>query len=207
MGRKVKQLSIDGIGVDLSKARFADTFDVAETDERLLAYDEEIVYVVVARVSTPSFRESVKTGDVSRVNVLKVREARLVRDEEFKSTLLEKLDFGVRPQPSLFEDETTPDPEPEIKIREIEQTPVDVEEEIVVPDEPPAEWYEEYKRRAQDEESEDEKIFAAASMLVDEDLGLDDDAPRPRPQPDTGSVLHRFPQTSDNDPVLANFLR
>lgn len=113
MSRKIQQLSIDGIGVELSRARFGDTFDVADGDERLLAFDEEVVYVVVARVSTPSFRES-KNGEVSRVNVLKVKEARLVKDEVFKTALLDKTKFDYRPQPSLFDtDETESDEGPE----------------------------------------------------------------------------------------------
>lgn len=113
MARKIQQLSIDGIGVEMSKARFGDTFDVADGDERLLAFDEEVVYVVVARVSTPSFRES-KSGEVSRVNVLKVKEARLVKDEASKVALLDKTKFDYRPQPSMFDtDETESDEGPE----------------------------------------------------------------------------------------------
>lgn len=120
MGRKNLQLTIDGVGVDLTKARFADTFEVADRDVPYLAFDEEVVYLVVARVSTPRFAET-KDGEVSRVNVLKVREARLVRDEDFKFKLLEKIGFDHRPQPSLFDD-TGPDdkveeaPEPVVRL-------------------------------------------------------------------------------------------
>lgn len=103
MGRKIQQLSIDGVSVDLSKARFAETFDVAEEDERLLAFDEEVVYVVIARVSTPSFRESKKNGEVSRVNVLRVKEARLVTNEELKSKVLSGVGFDYQPLPSVFD--------------------------------------------------------------------------------------------------------
>lgn len=95
MGRK-NELTVDGVGVDLSKARFADTFEVAESDERLLPFDQEVVFVVVARVSTPSFREA-RNGDVSRVNVLKVREARLVRGAKFAGQILEKIGFDYIP--------------------------------------------------------------------------------------------------------------
>lgn len=108
MARRIEQLTIDGVGIDLSKARFADTFDVAESDERRLAFDEEVVYVVVARVSTPSFRES-RHGEVSRVNVLKVKEARLVKDEDTKTAILDKIKFDYRPQPSLFDEVEEPE--------------------------------------------------------------------------------------------------
>lgn len=114
MSRKIEQLSIDGVNVDMSKARFADTFEVTQSDERYLAYDEEVVWVVVARVSAPSFRET-KGGDLNRVNVIKVKEARLLRDVNLQASVLDKMNFDFRPQKSLFEVPTKEESEPTVE--------------------------------------------------------------------------------------------
>lgn len=205
--RKIQQLSIDGIGVELSKARFADTFDVADGDERLLAFDEEVVYVVVARVSTPSFRES-KNGEVSRVNVLKVKEARLVKDEIFKSRVLDKGHFDYRPQPSLFDSLEEPEAEPSVedlaeagvRVRTAEpEEPVETEYSLLVeagmdPDPEPD---------AQDDEMQ--KFLALTREIADEyDLELDEAADQDLGRREGGKFDARG--SEKDDPVLARFL-
>ena len=101
MARK-QQLQIDGITVDLSKGRFANTFDIADGDEKYVATDEEVVFIVVARVNSVRFAPS-KGGDHVRVNALKVQEAHLVRDEQEKTKLLERHRFEYKPMPSLVD--------------------------------------------------------------------------------------------------------
>lgn len=224
--RKIQQLSIDGINVELSKARFADTFDVAEGDERLLAFDEEVVYVVVARVSTPSFRES-KHGEVSRVNVLKVKEARLVKDELYKGTLLDKTKFDYRPQPSLFDSIEESGSEDSVEALEAvgvkfpSQFPHadDVEERRSV--NPPADDYGTLMGaamasnwEAMDDSGPDddmEKFLALTREIADEyEIALEPE-PEPEPLPVGGSrkdskVVADARGAAATDPVLARFL-
>lgn len=195
--RKVQQLSIDGFNVDVSKARFADTFEVAERDERLLAYDEDVVYVVVARVSTPSFRES-KGGEVSRVNVLKVKEARLVRDEDAKVRLLKSVGFDHSVQPSLF----GPDPEPEPTVSELEEHGVRfVDNEPEVVDEPTVEPPEEEP----DEIDADMAAFLALTKEIGDEYENEPEDFVPRQEGDR-RIVGEAKGMAEKDPILKKFL-
>lgn len=205
MARKIQQLSIDGVNVDLSKARFAETFDVAEGDERQLAFDEDVVYVVVARVSTPSFRESRK-GEVSRVNVLKVKEARLLKNEDFKTRVLDYAGFDYRPQPSLFDG--LEDPE-EVVVNE-QQSIAELEESGVRfvnepdPEEVPVEAYEGdgEAEGPQDEIDEQMATFLAITKKLNDEYEYADDLPD---DPERNIVADARGLRA-TDPVLDRFL-
>lgn len=100
MTREIEELSIDGVRVDVTKCRVAGTFDVSPDDENLLVFDEEVVFVGVARVAAPAFRSA--KGEVTRTNALKVSEVRFVWNEDERDDILDLLNFEVRPGPSVF---------------------------------------------------------------------------------------------------------
>lgn len=193
MSRKIDNLSIDGVGVDVSRARFADTFDVVESDERSLAFDEEVVYVVVARVAPPSFR-STKNGDVSRVNVLKVIEARLLRGDKLSESVLEKLGFDYRP--TFLGEEPTAESEPE---------PSTMEDEYG----DPAEWLAEEGESPLPPEDEDEEMSAWLAAMKELGAGFENEPDdfEPMVDGDRKIVGRSISPAVEKDPVLANFLR
>jgi hypothetical protein len=206
MTRRIEQLSIDGVTVDLSKARFADTFDVAERDERNLAYDEEVVWVVIAHVSAPSFRET-KQGDLTRVNVLKVKEARLLRDANLQASVLDKLGFDFRPQASLFEEVTEKDPTPkELSDSGVRLLQTLESDAVVEPDISSFEggWDDEVDWEGDEELDRDLALVGA----IAESVG----ANGPREEEDIYHEIEvvngrrRFRQAADEDPALARFL-
>lgn len=88
MSRKA-QAVFDGIGATSYAARFTGTIPLEEAEAEAAVYDETLVLVVVGKVETfhPKFD---KEGNVTRVNVVKVSDARLV-DGELRNVLVEQL--------------------------------------------------------------------------------------------------------------------
>lgn len=201
--RKAAQ-SIDGVGVDLSRARFAGSFDVVEGDESALPYDEEIVYVVVATVSGSSFAD--KKGETVKVAVLTPKEARLLRDEKLKIAILEKLNFDYTPQPSVFDDsvdETDLDDraethelgptEPEINgVRLLDAA---IEEELIPLGEP-------------DDIDEDDVSFREAMAILKATNAEFENEPEDFEPVQEGNrrIVGRTLGAAETDPVLAGFL-
>lgn len=223
MGRNIQgQFQIDGVTIDYRQARFGNTFDVSDRDSSLLATDEEVVCVVVARVSTPSFREG-KKGDVKRVDVLKVTEARVVRDEPYKAAVLEALGFDYRPQPSMIDanGNLNPDaaPDPQISPAEIPATVPNDEEPAWAAPVPQAAIAEEVPKPDDDattgEEGRREKFLAdiarARSLASDEEVLDDEDLAllrTPSKSPSTSDVKagDHVGGSSAHDPILRKFL-
>lgn len=192
MSRKT-QLSLDNVSADLSRARFSNTFDIEEGDEKFIGLDEEVVYIVIARVDSVRFAPT-KGGEHARVNALKVQEARLVTDEDKKSTLLEGFNFGYKPMPSLFD---VLDDDDEV----IDQVPVrPLVEENVEPDPDAPE--------GDVDEDEDEidremrEFLEAAKRLADEYDPAEDDLP-----PGESRVVLEAKGAEADDPVLRRFLQ
>lgn len=130
MSRKLLN-EVDGFVVDEYQATFTGAFDVGGADAKYMAYDDEVLIVVKARVKMPRLKE-MKNGDIVRVNVLGVKEAGVVRSDELKKHLCETLGLET-PSPQLTLDEAlspnddnlqplelTPAEEPE------DETPVEV---------------------------------------------------------------------------------
>jgi hypothetical protein len=192
MARKTQQ-SIDGISIDLSKGRFANTFDIAEGDERYVATDEEVVFVVIARVDSVRFAPT-KGGDHVRVNALKVQEARLIRDEDQKTKLLERFRFGYKPQPSLFDfdDEDKDEAKDEsLPVRFVE--PDEDEDFEVEPD---------LDAEVDEIDREMREFLDAAKRIADE---YEEEESEPLP-PGQSRVVGEAKGLAEKDPILKNFL-
>lgn len=93
MSRKLLN-DLDGFAVDEYAGTFTGSFDVGGADARYLAYDDEVLLVVRARVKPPRLKE-MKNGDIVRVNVLGVKEAAVVRSDELKTHLCDTLGLDV----------------------------------------------------------------------------------------------------------------
>lgn len=182
-----KQLSIDGTSVDASKARVSGTFDVAEGDEKNLEFDLDVVFVGVARVTTPTFRET--KGVVTRIDVLKPSEVRFIWDADERSDILEKYDFDIRVESSHLDhalpvETTTIVPEVELVIEDDGELSADEDEEMRA--------FLEWRRRR--DEIEDEFV----------------DAEEPQPASPvsngTGDKLSTVSAEVAKDPMLQKFL-
>ncbi len=191
MARK-QQLQIDGIPVDLSKARFSNTFDVAEGDERSLAVDEDVVYVIVANVASARFASG-KGGDQVRINALKVKEARLIKNEEYKTKVLAQLGFDVTPAPSMMEEEA-----------EESKAEVPVVSRINEPDAPGRGLPE---TEPEDEEAEQLEAELQAYLAKMKAIGDDyDDPDEEELAPGESRVVAEARGMAESDPILRNFL-
>lgn len=131
---------VDGFTVDEHAGTFSGTFDVRGSDARYLAYDDEVLLVVRARVKPPRLKEN-RHGEITRVNVLAVKEAGVVRSDKLKQHLCDALGLDM-PEPQLpFDDSGAPAapaddiPEP----AELEDLPSEDETEVEEePEEPTA---------------------------------------------------------------------
>lgn len=100
MDRKLLN-SVDGFAVDEYQGTFTGTFDVQGVDAKYLAYDDEVLLVVRARVKPPRLKE-MKNGDIVRVNVLGLKEGAVVRSDSLKKHLCDTLGLEtVAPQLTL----------------------------------------------------------------------------------------------------------
>lgn len=105
---------VDGFTVDEYAGTFTGTFEVTGADARYLAYDDEVLIVVRARVKPPRLKET-RGGEIVRVNVLGVKEAGVVRSEQLKQHLCESLGLET-PAPQLpFDSSAVPGPAEEIE--------------------------------------------------------------------------------------------
>lgn len=118
MSRKLLN-NLDGFAVDEYAATFTGSFEVTGADAMYLAYDDEVLLVVKARVKPPRLKE-LKNGDIVRVNVLGVKDGAVVRSDELKNTLCTSLGLEA-PLPQLSIDDALSAESPE----EISSTPVD----------------------------------------------------------------------------------
>lgn len=110
---------VDSTSVTQYAGVFSGTFDVEDNDAGDLRYDREVTLVVTARVRAPRFKET-KEGDLVRVNVLGVREVAVVKDEQFRSQILGRLNLQEL-APTLFNAVSKWDAElPERTLDEIE---------------------------------------------------------------------------------------
>lgn len=121
--------SVDGITVENFAAAFSGTVDIDLPDARYMRYDDELVIVATVRVKMPRLRES-KSGDITRVNVLGVKEVGLVRSEQMKQTLCERLGLNLDGQ-MRFEVEV---PAPESEFDDTEVPPQPAEIRLVTPE-------------------------------------------------------------------------
>lgn len=88
MTRKA-QATLDGISVNNNKARFSGTVDLEDVEAEAASLDEVLVMVVVANVKDVQAKLD-RTGDLDRINVMKVTDARLLTGE-LKALLVDKL--------------------------------------------------------------------------------------------------------------------
>lgn len=71
---------IDGLPVDKNQARFTGTFDLDQADLEALAMDRVAFLVVAVRIEQMNAKITPE-ADVKRLNVLRVQDARVARDE------------------------------------------------------------------------------------------------------------------------------
>lgn len=91
MARKIVD-DVDGFTVDGFAGTFSGKFKVEGSDARYMAYDDEVLMVVKVRVKMPRFTENAK-GEFTRVNVLRVDEAAIVRSDPLRKHLCETFGF------------------------------------------------------------------------------------------------------------------
>lgn len=123
---------VDGFTVDEYQGTFTGTFDVSGVDARHLAYDDEVLIVVRARVKPPRLKET-RTGEIIRVNVLGVKEAGVVRSDRLKEHLCDVLGLEV-PAPQLPFDETVRTKAGELDAVQEVEVADPVEEPELIPD-------------------------------------------------------------------------
>lgn len=102
MSRKLLN-DLDGFAVDEYAATFTGSMEVRGADARYLAYDDEVLLVVRARVKPPRLKE-LKNGDIVRVNVLGLKDGAVVRSDELKAHLCDTLGLEI-PAPQLTLDD------------------------------------------------------------------------------------------------------
>lgn len=125
MGRKLLN-DVDGFLVDRFTGTFTGSFDVSDVDSEYLAYDDEVLMVVRARVKVPRLKEA-SNGDIIRANVLAVKEAAVVRSDTLKQHLCDALGIEDN-QPRMVENPSNRD------VDESLESETDVEEfEVVQP--------------------------------------------------------------------------
>lgn len=200
-----QQLQIDGIPVDLSKARFSNTFDVAEGDERSLAVDEDVVYVIVANVASARFASG-KGGDQVRINALKVKEARLIKNDEYKQKVLAQLGFDEKPAPSMLEEEKVEDAAVPVVARLIEEPYGNITEFT----ETEQTLLEDAGLVESDDESEELEAELQAYLAKMKEIGDAYDGPDIEQLdellPGQSRVVGEAKGMAEDDPVLRNFL-
>lgn len=129
MSRKLLN-DVDGYTVDEHAGTFTGTFEVSGADVRHMAYDDEVLLVVRARVKVPRLKETSK-GELVRVNVLGVKEVGVVRSDTLKKHLCDTLGLEL-PAPQLaleFSEPVLAGPP-----AETHETEVETEVEYEVPD-------------------------------------------------------------------------
>lgn len=113
---------VDSTPVDNYAGVFSGGFDVEAIDQELMKYDRDVTLVVRCRVKPPRYKET-KDGDLTRVNVLGVREVAVLREEDEKQ-ILQRLNLQDLAQMTLYDGPADPGG-PEI----VDSTDVEDEEE------------------------------------------------------------------------------
>lgn len=172
---------VDSTSVTQYAGVFSGTFDVEDSDAGDLRYDREVTLVVTARVRAPRFKET-KEGDLVRVNVLGVREVAVVKDEQFRSEILGRLNLQEL-APTLFT--TLSDWEADLRHREEHEV---VAEQTLDGTEEPQPYVGDEPEEEEEEEDESEYVFSPGAS--------------PGPLADPPS----WAGAGSQDPVLARFL-
>lgn len=110
--------TVDGIAVDEDRCRVSGQVHVEPEDAGSLHVGSDVMVVLMARVTGPTFKES--KGEITRVNVLKPLELRLIKDGEFREEVVQTLQFDyadVGDDPLAEEEKEA---EPEIEFLEVE---------------------------------------------------------------------------------------
>lgn len=96
----------DGYSIDSYRGRFSGSFDVDPSVGEQIAYGDEVVIVVVAKVGKADITETA-IGDMRRTNILKPTDVRFVLNGTEQTRLRENFGFdSFQPAPSAFLDET-----------------------------------------------------------------------------------------------------
>lgn len=113
---------VDSTPVDNYQGVFSGGFDVEAIDQELMKYDRDVTVVVTCRVKPPRYKET-KDGDLTRVNVLGVKEVAVLHEEDEKQ-ILQRLNLQELSQMTLYEGPADPGG-PEV----VDVEAVEVEEE------------------------------------------------------------------------------
>ena len=97
---------VDSTPVDNYAGVFSGGFDVEAIDQELMKYDRDVTLVVRCRVKPPRYKET-KDGDLTRVNVLGVREVAVLREEDEKQ-ILQRLNLQDLAQMTLYDGPAEP---------------------------------------------------------------------------------------------------
>jgi hypothetical protein len=109
--------TVDGIAVDEDRCRVSGQIHVEPEDAGSLHVGSDVMVVLMARVTGPTFKES--KGEITRINVLKPLELRLIKDGDFRDEVVQTLrfDYADVGDDPLAEDKEV---EPEIEFVEVE---------------------------------------------------------------------------------------
>lgn len=83
--------SVDGFSVDEDRCRISGQIHVDPEDAGTFHVGSDVMIVMLARVTGPTFKES--KGDITRINVLKPLEMRAIEEGEFRDIVTTKLGF------------------------------------------------------------------------------------------------------------------
>jgi hypothetical protein len=97
---------VDSTPVDNYQGVFSGGFDVEAIDQELMKYDRDVTVVVTCRVKPPRYKET-KDGDLTRVNVLGVKEVAVLHEEDEKQ-ILQRLNLQELSQMTLYEGPADP---------------------------------------------------------------------------------------------------
>lgn len=104
---------VDGITIDNWEARFTGRIPLENEELEAATVDNTVVLVIVAHQDGMNVTVNKRTGDLTRTNVMKVTDARLI-EGELRSVLVEKLGlYGsdtvdppmVKPEPAIADED------------------------------------------------------------------------------------------------------
>ena len=110
----------DGKPVEIYEGRFSGGFQISEFDGPDISYGDQVTFLVTARVQTPKFSTERRTGQLKRLNTMKVEDVQPLSRDRAKYLLDQMGASVVGVNDGMLESKTSDEPEddPENFIRE-----------------------------------------------------------------------------------------
>lgn len=114
----------DGEPVEVYEGRFSGTFQMIEETAAALANDDQVTFIVTARVSSPKFSYVAKTGALRRSNTMKIEESYIMDAAEARY-LLDNMGLDIEGVNSGIIEAPTAEPEPDTPVSSNGSSPMD----------------------------------------------------------------------------------